>query len=374
MVTTLKRTSASVYASGNDSIAMRLSLKKAMIQGWTGVSMDIKTAFLNAPLMSEEDGGEASVVILKPPNILVKLGYVQPNSYWKALMATYGLRQSPKTWGDYRDECFHHMAWTHGGEEYYFERMTSEPNLWKIMKKDGAMLDSQQGLMLVYVDDLLVLSREETLQKVIETVSNKWEVSTPEWLSPERPTKFLGVEIWEFEEGIFLNQEKYLADVRRRNGQEEGLASGIPITKDQVQRLEEEDDGKTLEEVRLSQKATGEFMWMTTRSRPDLMFALSKMSQATLKSPKEVLKVAGQIWKYHRKTRKEGLWLRREGGDKLEVFTDSLYGPNGCDSQGCVIVKFGGDTIMWKSGRQSVPSLSTAESELGEAIEGLTMG
>ena len=99
MVTTLKRTSVSVYASGNDSIAMRLSLKKAMIQGWTGVSMDIKTAFLNAPLMSEEDGGEASVVILKPPNILVKLGYVQPNSYWKALMATYGLRQSPKTWG-----------------------------------------------------------------------------------------------------------------------------------------------------------------------------------------------------------------------------------------------------------------------------------
>lgn len=54
--------------------------------------MDIKTAFLNAPLMSEEDGGEASVVILKPPNILVKLGYVQPNSYWKALMVTYGLR------------------------------------------------------------------------------------------------------------------------------------------------------------------------------------------------------------------------------------------------------------------------------------------
>ena len=73
-------------------------------------------------------------------------------------------------------------------------------------------------------------------------------------------------------------------------------------------------------------------------------------------------------------TRKVGFWLRREGGDKLEVFTDSLYGPNGCDSQGCVIVKFGGDTIMWKSGKQSVPSLSTAESELGEAIEGLTMG
>ena len=363
-----------LYASGSDSIAMRLSLKKAMIEGWTGASMDIKTAFLNAPLNEEEDGKENSAVILKPPGILVKLGYVGPTSYWKALMAMYGLRQSPKTWGDHRDDCLRTMTWEVGEDKFYFEPMISEPNLWRIMKKEQITQDTQKGLMLVYVDDLLVLSKEEIVQSVIEVISKKWEISTPEWLASDRSTKFLGVEIWEMEEGIFVNQEKYLADVMRRNGQEGGLVSGIPITKDQVQRLEEEDGEKTLEEVRLAQKATGEFMWMVTRSRPDLSFVLSKMSQATLKSPKEVLKVSEQIWKYLRKTRKEGLWFRRGGDDKLEVYTDSSYGPNGLDSQGCVVVKFGGDAVMWKSGRQSMPSLSTAESELGEAIEGLTMG
>lgn len=30
--------------------------------------------------------------------------------------------------------------------------------------------------------------------------------------------------------------------------------------------------------------------------------------------------------------------------------------------------------MMWKAGRQQSPALSTAESELSEAIEGLTMG
>lgn len=363
-----------LYASGSDSIAMRLSLKKAMIEGWTGASMDIKTAFLNAPLNEEEDGKENSAVILKPPGILVKLGYVEPTSYWKALMAMYGVRQSPKTRGDHRDDCLRTMTWEVGEEEFYFEPMMSEPNLWKIMKKESITQDTQKGLLLVYVDDLLVLSKKEIVQSVIEVISKKWEISTPEWLASDRSTKFLGVEIWEMEEGIFVNQEKYLADVMRRNGQEGGLVSGIPITKDQVQRLEEEDGEKTLEEVRLAQKATGEFMWMVTRSRPDLSFVLSKMSQATLKSPKEVLKVSEQIWKYLRKTKKEGLWFRRGGDDKLEVYTDSSYGPNGLDSQGCVVVKFGGDAVMWKSGRQSMPSLSTAESELGEAIEGLTMG
>ena len=369
-----KGDSEDLYAGGSDSISMRLSLKKAMIEGWTGASMDIKTAFLNAPLSTEEEGMEGPVVILKPPNILVKLGYVKSSSYWKALMAMYGLRQSPRTWSDHRDECFGEMTWKVDEDEFYFEPMTSEPNLWRVMKKEEVEQDVQKGLMLVYVDDLLVLSEERIVKSVIDTISGRWEVSEPEWLNPTKPTKFLGVEIWECPEGIFVNQEKYLMDVLRRNGQEEGVLSGIPITKDQVQRLEEEDEEKTLQDVRQAQRATGEFMWMVTRSRPDLMFALSKMSQSTLRSPKEVLRVAEQVWKYLRKTRKEGLWFRREGGENLEVFTDSSYGPNGLDSQGCVVVKFGGDVVMWKSGKQSVPSLSTAESELGEAIEGLTMG
>ena len=252
--------------------------------------------------------------------------------------------------------------------------MTSEPNLWKIMKKETATQDVEKGLMLVYVDDLLVLSEKRIAQEVIKTISSRWDVSEPEWLSDTRPTKFLGVEIWEFPEGIFINQEKYLMDVLRRNGQEDGVSSGIPITKDQVQRLEEEDKEKSLEEVRQAQRVTGELMWMVTRSRPDLMYALSKMSQSTLKAPKEVVRVAEQVWKYLRKTKAEGIWFRREGGEMLEVFTDSSYGPNGLDSQGCVVVKYGGDVVMWRSGKQSVPALSTAESELGEAIEGLTMG
>ena len=369
-----KGDSEDLYAGGSDSISMRLSLKKAMIEGWTGASMDIRTAFLNAPLPTENEQGGGSIVLLKPPAILVKLGYVSSTSYWKALMAMYGLRQSPKTWGDHRDECFHEMTWKIGKEEFYFESMTSEPNLWKIMQKEKVSQDVQKGLMLVYVDDLLVLSKEEVVRGAIQTISSRWDVSEPEWLNEIKPTKFLGVEIWEFPEGIFLNQEKYLMDVLRRNGQEEGLLSGIPITKDQLQRLEVEDEARTIEDVRQAQRVTGELMWMVTRSRPDLMYALSKMSQSTLRSPKEVLKVAAQVWKYLRKTKVEGLWLRREGGKALEVYTDSSYGPNGLDSQGCVVVKFGGDVMMWKSGKQSVPSLSTAESELGEAIEGLTMG
>ena len=114
-------------------------------------------------------------------------------------------------------------------------------------------------------------------------------------------------------------------------------------------------------------------MWLVTRSRPDLMFAVSKMSQATLKNPKEVLLVAKQVWKYLGQTKSEGLEMKA-GAKDLEVYTDSSYGPGGLDSQGTVLVLWGNSPIMWKSGRQGAPALSSAESKLAEGIDGMIMG
>lgn len=92
-------------------------------------------------------------------------------------------------------------------------------------------------------------------------------------------------------------------------------------------------------------------------------------------------KVALQMRRYLRKTKGEGLkFLKKEeeeedeGRYQLEGFSASSYGPGGMDFQGTIIVTWGGDAVMWKSGRQGSPSLSTAESELIEALEGMIMG
>ena len=185
------------------------------------------------------------------------------------------------------------------------EPTISEPNLWRILKRGGEGLDDQVGLMIVYVDDLLVLGKEDLVSSCLRRIEKVWELSKPEWLSSEKPFKFLGVEMWEFEEGIFINQESYLLDVLRRHDEEEGMKSGIPITKDQALKLEETEEHRSSEDVRMAQKVTGELMWMVTKSRPDLMFLLAKMSQSTLKSPREVASVARQAWKYLRRTASE---------------------------------------------------------------------
>ena len=177
-------------------------------------------------------------------------------------------------------------------------------------------------MMLVYVDDLLILGPEKIVRGGLERIKKEWDISQPEWLGSEKPVRFLGIDIWKTEEGIFLSQESYGKDILKRSGDEKEHLSGVPITKDQSQRLEDEDPTKTAEDVRMAQKATGEMMWLGTKTRPDLMFTLARMSQSTLKSPKEVAAVGVQARKYLWKTL-EGLWMIKEDEEDLVVYADS---------------------------------------------------
>ena len=52
-------------AGGADTVAVRYVLKRGAEEGWTGCVIDIKAAFLNAPLQAE-DGDKVGV--LKPPS------------------------------------------------------------------------------------------------------------------------------------------------------------------------------------------------------------------------------------------------------------------------------------------------------------------
>ena len=364
-----------VYAGGSDSISMRYVVQWAVINQKTGAVLDIKTAFLNAPLttltVTEED---APPVLIRPPAILTRLGFTAGDELWIAEKAIYGLRQSPRAWSRFRDEVMKGMSWKMKERTMVLEPLDTDPNVWRIVAQQDELQGQTEGLVLVYVDDMAVFGNEELVAAYISRIKAEWETSEPEWLSEHTSVKFLGMELWKVKEGILMNQESYIKDLLKRNHEETGIQSGVPVTREQSQRLEEDDPGKELHEVRSAQKVTGELLWLVTRTRPDLMYVLSRMTQANLRNPKEVVAVSKQVFKYLRKTWKEGIWFGKKGDKVLEVYSDSSYGPGGMESQGTVVVFWGGSPIMWKSGKQSVPALSTAESELGEAVEGMVMG
>ena len=125
-----KKEEEDLFASGSDAVGMRVALKKAATELWTGASINIKTAFLNAPLPGGEGENEedlGTTVILRPPPLLVKLGYVKAGDSSMALKAIY--------------------VWP------WLDQSLAEPNMWKIMKEEEGEDPIQEGLMMIYVAD-----------------------------------------------------------------------------------------------------------------------------------------------------------------------------------------------------------------------------
>ena len=375
-----KAANEDIYASGADALAVRYALKRAAEEQWKGTILDIKVAFLNAPLADDED--EMVTVILRPPALLVKLGYAKPGEHYKADKAIYGLRQSPKRWSSYRDRKLMEMVTKDG---FIFRPSVAEPNLWKILKtsKEESLSELEEinselfGFLLVYVDDLMILSEDYIVQQVVEILQKEWDTSVPERIGGEK-VKFLGMEIAEYEQGFFANQANYIHDKKDVEGFRKVKT---PTMKDMYPMPEE---NPSSEEVKEAQKAVGELLWLSTRCRPEISYVTSRCSQMILTAPRWVKTMSESVWAYLKGTAEEGIWFGRDGGVNweegspagLETYTDISFAPSGDGSisHGAIVVTWNKSLMWWRSGKQPFPTMSTAESELVEAIEGFTLG
>ena len=176
-------------------------------------------------------------------------------------------------------------------------------------------------------------------------------------------------EVW------YVFQASYIKDLISKAG-EEVKKKKVPITRDQSAQLGEKDEKVEVEDVRQSQKQVGELLWIVTRTRPDLMYAVSRMGSLVTKSPTKVNEIYQQVIGYLLRTSNEGLSFKSSPGDApvLEVFTDASFAPDGRESHGSFVVEFLGCPIFWRSGKQSFVTLSTAEAEMMEVIEGMVAG
>ena len=369
------------FSSGADSTAFRVLLVFAVKKGWKAGTVDIKTAFLNA--LMEQDG--ESLIIVKAPYLLVEKGCIPQDVHYLPLRAVYGLRRSPRLWGECRDAALLQMEVEviEDGRKIKlkFYQMESEPNMWKICEtgEETSPPGMVRGVIMTYVDDLFVTGEDQVVKAVMEEIQRKWTTSPPDQVSSDA-IKFLGMEIKEVEkEGRItwhLSQESYTRDLLQQT-EEEVKPKKVPLTKDQNSALEEEDEeGKNPETVKRSQKEVGELLWLVTRTRVDLMFQVSRMGSSVLRNPTAAHEAYQQIKGYLQHTIGDGIEFDVSMDDPwlLESHTDSSFAPFGEESHGSFIISLCGCPMFWRSGRQPLTCLSTAESEMVEAIEGLVAG
>jgi hypothetical protein len=172
---------------------------------------------------------------------------------------------------------------------------------------------------------------------------------------------FLGLQICQINQGIFISQTKYIREMLKRFGMEDCKPVITPMQTSC--KLRKDDDSKSTDQ-RQYMSMIGNLLYMTT-SRPYVMQAVGQVArfQAT---PKEshVLAVK-RIFKYLKGIEEFGLWYPKGKYLSLIAYTDVDWAGFIDDQRSISGATFylGECLVSWLSKKQSSVSLSIAEAE-----------
>ena len=181
------------------------------------------------------------------------------------------------------------------------------------------------------------------------------------------------MELWNWPSGKWMaTQVNYTTDLLSRvlgPNPEEWPKRKTPLAREPEAAPEAQ---ITPEAVKRAQKCVGELVWLSSKCRPDLCYVVARMASLITRDPDQVESLASHVWGYLAASVDFGLVFENQSDCRhLNVFTDASFGE---DSHGCILIMFGESLILWKSSRQGVVSVSTAESELIEIMNGACSG
>ena len=370
-----------LFAAGLDATSLRIMLSYNAKRPWKLGTTDVRQAFVLAKWLGQP-------VALEPPGIAYELGLASPGEVWFVEQAIYGLRESPALWSQFRDEQLRLARWEmevgNVNVTMKLEQMVSDNQIWKVVRADNESPEVY-GFVLVYIDDLLIHAQEEAMQSFFRWVSAKWEVDALDVLEFDHPIRFLGMEVRRVQGGIELSQEGFINEILR-SYQHKGGRSFSQGPRETLLLSDEEEkalinaEPTTIDSkdpaLKEAQKRVGELLWLVGRTRPDLQHTVSIMASRITRCPAMVNKVGERLLDYLNETKYYRLAFTEpeEPVKELDVFTDSSFAPSGGRSQGAAVIFYGPNPIVWRAGRQQLTTLSTAESELLEAVEGTLLG
>nr|GEW80381.1 ribonuclease H-like domain-containing protein [Tanacetum cinerariifolium] len=133
---------------------------------------------------------------------------------------------------------------------------------------------------------------------------------------------FLGLQVLQKEDGIFLSQDKYVGDILKKFEYTDVRSSNTPMDKENP--WGKEGTGKYVD-LHLYRSMIRSLMYLTA-SRPDIMFVVCAYARHQV-TPKEYhLHAVKRIFRYLKGHPKLGLWYPKDSPFDLVSFSDSDYG------------------------------------------------
>ncbi|GJT62638.1 putative ribonuclease H-like domain-containing protein [Tanacetum coccineum] len=256
---------------------------------------------------------DEGVYVSQPP------GFIDPKypkKVYKVVKALYGLHQAPRAWY----ATLSTFLLKHG-----YRRGTIDTTLF--IKKD------QHDIILVqfYVDDIIFGSTKKSWCDEFEALmKSRFQMSSMGEL-----TFFLGLQVKQKADGIFISQDKYVAEILKKFNFVNVKTASTPI---ETQKPLVKDEEASDVDVHLYRSMIGSLMYLTA-SRPDILYLKGKP--------------------------KLGLWYPRVSSFDLEAYSDSDYAGANLDRKsttgGCQFL--GRRLISWQCKKQTIVATSTTKAE-----------
>ena len=313
----------------------------ANTMSWKITVADIDNAFLHGILDEPE--------YMKAPRGFAKYSKsFKPGMLIKLVKSIYGLKNSAAVWS----RTLGSFLKDHG-----FVRLISDPGVFKFEN------DSVFCIIGSWVDDLCILcSCEKFRSKIIKLLDQRFGVK-----DLGEPTWCLGIRVAKTEDGRYSFNQSTLVDKLAATC---GLTNASPVSLplDPRVKLTKAGDDDVLVDSTAYRRIIGGAMYLMTGSRPDIAYAISALSRYVSKPTETHFTAALHLVRYLIGTKHYALLLgtsKPDGKLSVSCYVDASYAAD-LDTRRSItgfLIAVNDSTVMWKSHRQPMVTLSSAEAE-----------
>ena len=311
--------------------------------------MDVVTAFLNGDL--DED------IYMEQPEGCIDES--KNDFVCKLLKALYGLKQAHRQWHAKVDDFLI--------GELGFKTSRSDPCLY--IKRIGSTI----MLIALYVDDLLLAGSDiDAITWMKGELNKRFEMKD---LGEAKVCIGLEIQRDRATKTLSLTQAKYASNVLDRFRMSTCNPCLTPMEQVRATSISDVHDPETNAPYR---EAVGCLMYLMVGTRPDLAYAIGKLSQHSANPCQSHWSAVKRVMRYVQGTRNLGIFFNNKSNPpELLGFSDADWA--GCQdsrkSTSGYVFKFCGGAISWSSRKQTVVATSTCEAEyiaLSEACKEAT--
>ncbi|GKA71337.1 zinc finger, CCHC-type containing protein [Tanacetum coccineum] len=249
---------------------IRLLIALALIHSLIIHQMDVKTAFLNGELEEE--------VYMNQPLGFILLG--NENKVCKLIKSLYGLKQAPKQWHQKFDEVVLSNGY-----------LLNQADKCVYSKFDA----SGKGVIIcLYVDDMLIFGTDQVqVDLTKEFLSSRFSMK-----DMGEADVILGIRIKHESNGIVISQSHYIEKVLKKFNYSDCTPVSTPM--DTCEKLMP-NRGLAVSQLEYS-RVIGCLMYAMTCTRPDIAFAVGKLSMYTSNPGTQHWQAIQRVLKYLKKT------------------------------------------------------------------------